>query len=264
MIAHSGVAAHLTVAGIAVAMTAAYGWGWVRSRSTGIGRLAAWGAGMLAVVVATLPPVERLAADSFTGHMVQHLILIVVAPPLLVAARPVRVLAARRPSWLTSTAVERRSVRSLHRWGTVAAPVLFLGVLFATHLTGVYDLALRSRWVHDLEHVAYLGSAIGLWAVVLAPNRARATGRVGTAFAVIAGSAALGVVLTSADRPLIATYARRLGTTDALTDQRLAASLMWVGGMASSLPLLMAAVWTWASSEQRTAERAERLTDARR
>ncbi|MEO6571030.1 MAG: cytochrome c oxidase assembly protein, partial [Ilumatobacteraceae bacterium] len=144
---------------------------------------------------------------------------------------------------------------------TVAAPVTFLGVLFATHFTGVYDLALRSRWVHDLEHLGYLLSAVMLWSVVLAPNSAKAVGRIGAAFAVIAGSAALGVVLMSADRPLVATYARRLGTAEALDDQRLAASLMWVGGMASSLPLLMIAVWTWASGEQRRAERAEHLAD---
>ncbi|MEO6652470.1 MAG: cytochrome c oxidase assembly protein [Ilumatobacteraceae bacterium] len=264
MIAHGGVVAHLTFAVVAVAATAAYGWAWRTARNVGLTQLVAWGLATVAVVVATSPPIERLAAATFTGHMVQHLGLIVLAAPLFAVARPVSVFANRRPGWVVPTSGERRSARSVRRWGPAAAPAMFLVVLFATHLTGIYDLALRSRSVHDLEHAAYLGSAVALWAVVLAPNSAHAAARVGTAFAVIAGSAALGAVLTSADRPLIATYATLLGDTDALRDQRLAASLMWVGGMASSLPLLMAAVWTWASREQRTAERAEQLSDARR
>lgn len=261
MIAHSGGASHSLVIAAAIVAIATYGWAWLRCPTPQVGRLVAWATGVAAVVAATLPVTEGLADRSFTGHMVQHLVMIVVAAPMLALAHPAATFATGRPRWWVVTEGERRSVRVLRRWSTVSAPVAFLGVLFATHFTGVYDLALRSRWVHVLEHVGYLLSAVMLWSVVLAPNSAKAVGRIGAAFAVIAGSAALGVVLMSADRPLVATYARRLGTDGALDDQRLAASLMWVGGMASSLPLLMIAVWTWASGEQRRAERAEHLAD---
>ena len=58
------------------------------------------------------------------------------------------------------------------------------------------------------------------------------------------------------------TYEARLGVDGALDDQRSAAAIMWVTGMLTTLPLLVAAVWRWASTEQRVARRAEALADA--
>jgi cytochrome c oxidase assembly factor CtaG len=134
---------------------------------------------------------------------------------------------------------------------------LFLATLYVTHLTGIYDAALGDQLVHDVEHVAYVASACALWAVVTATGRSRSPGRVGAVFGVIGGSALLGVVLLSATTPLVPTYARELGVEGALDDQRAAASLMWVGGMAITLPLLIMSVWGWAAAEQRVAERSE-------
>jgi putative membrane protein len=79
---------------------------------------------------------------------------------------------------------------------------------------------------------------------------------------VIAGSAMLGLVLMAATEPLMPTYIARLGADGALDDQRSAAAIMWVSGMLTTLPLLVAAVWRWASTEQRVAQRAEALADA--
>jgi cytochrome c oxidase assembly factor CtaG len=191
--------------------------------------------------------------------MVQHLLLIIAAPPLLVAARPISTL---RPLLPPPAWVERASSRWWHRWGSLIAPVCFVLVLFGTHLTPVYDAALRSRLVLDGEHLAFLMAAVAIWAVVSAPVTSGALGRVLAAFAVIAGSAVLGIVLTSADRPLVDTYAERLGQAAALRDQRDAASLMWVGGMALGLPLIMTSVWRWAALEDRITRRREALQDA--
>ncbi len=264
MIAHTNPAEHVTLVVVALAAAGIYAVAWWRqdpSRRT-TWRLWAWTGGLVALAVSTSPDFERLAHESFTGHMVQHLLMILVAGPLLVLARPVRTLRAGfdRPAHLSP--VERKVAATWRRSGPLAAPALFVGVLFVTHLTGIYDAALDSRFVHDLEHVAYLGSAIALWAAVLSAGSAAAPARVAGVFAVIAGSALLGVVLLTASVPLMDTYADQLGADRALDDQRAAASLMWVGGMALSLPLLLTAVWRWASAEQRTAEAAERLTSS--
>lgn len=263
MFAHTSPVEHVAIMAVGGAAVALYGWAWLhlpesRRRTW---RLWAWAGGVFALAVSTSSPVERIAVESFTGHMVQHLLMIVVAAPLLVLARPVRTFADGFAPGHGTTSTERRVARWWRAAGTVIAPAAFLAVLFVTHLTGIYDEALGNRYVHDAEHLAYLFAAIALWAVVCSAGQAHAPGRVGAVFAVIGGSALLGMVLLTASSPLIDTYATSLGT-DALDDQRAAASLMWAGGMAISLPLLVIAVWRWAATEQRIAERAEQFEAA--
>jgi putative membrane protein len=101
-----------------------------------------------------------------------------------------------------------------------------------------------------------------MWAAVLGVGRSTAVARIGGVFGVIAGSAFLGVILLTATTPLMPTYERQLGAVRALDDQRTAAAIMWVTGMLTTLPLLIAAVWRWASAEERIARRAEALADA--
>lgn len=260
MLAHTSPIEHAVLVAAGVIAVSCYGWAWLRSPPTSRAswRLWSWAAGVSVLAVSTSPPLERIAQESFTGHMVQHLLMIVIAAPLIVVARPVRTIrggiAGARP-----TASERAVARWWRSWGPVLAPAAFVGVLYVTHLTTIYDDALRNRVVHDAEHVAYFATALALWAIVRSAGRASAPARVGAVFAVIAGSALLGVVLLTVSAPLIDTYAESLGPSDALDDQRAAASLMWVGGMALTLPLLITAVWRWAAAEQRAAERAERL-----
>lgn len=260
LFAHTAPAEHVAIAAVGCAAVALYGWAWLhlpesRRRTW---RLWSWAGGVLALTVSMAAPVERIAEESFTGHMVQHLLMIVVAAPLLVLARPVRTFVDGLAPGHGTSGAERSVARWWRTAGTVIAPAMFLVVLFVTHLTGIYDAALGNRFVHDAEHLAYLLAAVALWAVVGSAGQANAPGRVAAVFAVIGGSALLGVVLLTASSPLIDTYATSLGA-DALDDQRAAASLMWVGGMAISLPLLVMAVWRWAATEQRIAERAEHL-----
>ena len=260
MIAHTSPVEHAAIVAVSCLAIGVYAAAWFRLTRPRWGQLLAWCGGVAAVLLATSPPIEGWADESFTGHMVQHLLLIIVAPPLLVSAHPINTFRHTLPR---PTETERKVARWWRRWAAIAAPVCFLTVLFGTHLTPIYDLALRHRVVHDVEHVAYLMSSVGLWAVVTAPMSSRALGRVGATFAVIAGSAIVGVVLTSASRPLIETYIDVLGPREALRDQRQAGSLMWIGGMALGLPLLMTAVWRWAAAEERVTRRTEALRDAR-
>ena len=137
--------------------------------------------------------------------------------------------------------------------------MVFVLVLFVSHLTSVYDRALGNRLIHELEHAAYLGASVLLWSAVMGHGRAASVARVGIAFAVGAAGSVLGIALLSASEPLIPTYERRLGISDALADQRTAATIMWIGGMVTTVPLLLVAVWRWASAEERTTRRAEAL-----
>ena len=148
-----------------------------------------------------------------------------------------------------------------HRWAPAFGPGLFLLVMFATHLTPIYDDALGNRWLHESEHAAYLLSACAMWAAVVGVRRTGAAARVAAVFGVIALSSFLGLILMAAATPLMPTYEARLGFDRALSDQRSAAALMWVSGLLTTLPLLVAAVWRWASAEEQMARRAETLAD---
>ena len=263
IIAHASVAEHSAVAAGAAIAAVGYGWMWIRHPTSSPWHLVAWFAGIGALLASVIPAMEAVARRSFAGHMVQHLLMIVVAAPLLVAARPVQT--ARSVGLLSAraTAHERSVVRWWRSNGALAGAGLFIVTLYVTHLTAIYDDALTNRFVHDAEHLAYVGSAVALWAALRGRSRQAATARIGAVFAVIAASALLGVVLLSASSPLVPTYDALLGSSDALRDQRVAASLMWIGGMATTLPLLIVSVWSWAAAEERVAIRAEALADAR-
>jgi putative membrane protein len=259
ILAHSGVD-HVAVGVLAAVAIGAYGLAWSRTPRPSTRRLWCWVVGVGLVVVASLPAMEGVAERTFAGHMVQHLIVIILAAPLLVLARPVHTLLLA--GWLPTTGWGRRLGAWWHRAAPLLGPGLFVVVLFTTHLTSIYDDALSNRWLHEAEHAAYLLSACAMWTAVLGVGRVGAVARVGSVFGVIAASAFLGVVLMAATEPLVPTYAARLGVDGAVDDQRAAASIMWVTGMFTTLPLLVAAVWRWASTEQKVAQRAEALADA--
>ena len=259
MLGHTGVD-HLAVGLAAAAVIGVYGLAWMRQPHPAALRLWCWIGGVALVALASSPWLERLAEDSFTGHMVQHLVVIVAAAPLLVLARPVRTI--ERAGFLPTTAAGRRIGSWWRRAGPVAGPALFVVVLFVTHLTSIYDRALDDRLLHEAEHAAYLLAAVAMWAAVLGVGRAAAVARIGSVFGVIAGGALLAMILLAATEPLMPTYAERLGAARALDDQRTAAAIMWVTGMFTTLPLLVLAVWRWASAEERIARRAEALADS--
>jgi putative membrane protein len=260
LLAHTGID-HVAIGVGAAVVIAVYGLAWAGQRRPNRRRLASWVAGVVIVVVASSPWLEVLAEESFTGHMVQHLLVIIVAAPLLVLARPVQTVGGA--GWLpvasSAAPAGRRWAAAWRTWAPIAGPLFFVAVLYVTHLTAIYDRALDDRLVHEVEHAAYLVGAVLTWSAVLGSGRSSAAARVGAVFGVAAGGALLGMVLLSAPTPLIPTYEEQLGTARALSDQRSAAALMWVGGMLTTVPLLLIAVWRWASTEERIARRAEAL-----
>lgn len=258
MLAHDGID-HVALGAVAAALVGVYGVAWLRAGATDGRRLAAWIVGVAVVLVASMPLMEDMAGRTFTGHMVQHLLVIVVAAPVLVFAEPLTVL--HRSGLVQPGPLGRRVGRWWRRWAPVVAPAVFVGVLVSTHLSGIYDAALGNRLLHELEHAGYLTGALLVWAAVLGRRRVLGIGRIGVAFAVTVGGALLGMILISAPDPLMTTYVDRLGESAALDDQRRAAALMWVTGMLTSLPLLVLAVFGWANAEHRAQRRLESLLD---
>lgn len=198
--------------------------------------------GLLVVVAAIDSPIDRYADRLFWAHMVQHVLLTMVAPPLILLGRP-------WPRSVRALPLGARSViaRCLHGCRVVAAPVvafvLFNGVLLAWHVPMLFDLTLRNAAVHDLEHALFFVTALLFW-THLAPTSRRprlgAVQRVAYGVGAILVSWVLAVVLGFASHPLYGHYAalaHRPGGLSALADQELAAGIMWVP---ASIPFTIA------------------------
>lgn len=212
-------------------------------RAAGAGRGISRGAaacflgGWLLLALALCSPLDGLSEALFAGHMIQHLLLMTVAPPLLVLGRPL--LAA---SWAFPRLSRRVSARVNLSPSGEKAWIWAIGVFvfhalttWAWHLPALYLRALASGPVHAAEHASFLASALLLWWVALAPGAARRA-RVGIGLLLVAGTAlqtgALGALLTLAPSvwyPGQGVMAARWGLTP-LEDQQLAGLIMWVPG----------------------------------
>ena len=217
-------------------------------------------AGLGVVFVALESPIDTASATSFSIHMVQHLLLTMVAAPLLVLGAPVTLaLLASTPRnrKRLSSALRSRSARFLS--DPVVAWALFFGVLWGSHFSGLFEAALRSDNVHALEHAAYLATAVLFWMPVVGrdptPRGLSHPARILYLFFAMASMAFLGLAIFSANHVLYPTYAAVEGLKRAAWDQRLGGGLMWVGGMIHIVPALALVMLDWMRADERAARR---------
>ncbi len=237
-----------------------------------VGRSVAFFGGLAAIAVALLSGIERYDTILFSVHMVQHLLLTLVAPPLLALAAPITLLlrvssAETRRRWILPV-LHSRLVRILSF--PVVAGVVFAAVMWATHFSPLFDLALEDPLVHDLEHALYLTAGLLFWWPAIAadpvPWRMNHPVRALYVFLQMPQNTFLAVALLGAGAPLYAHYAtvaRSWGPTP-LADQQMAAGIMWLAGDLLFLAAVMALVAAWFRHEERQTARADRQADAQR
>ncbi len=233
-------------------------------------RMTAFLAGLVVVLGALVGPIDVLADDRFSVHMVQHLLLMMVAAPLLALGAPVTVAVL----CLSRTARKKYAVPVLRSRAArvVFSPgfafCLFTLVLWGTHSPGIYDAAARNQSLHDLEHLSYLVSALLLWSVIFGfdfgAKRPDHPARLLLMFCVMAASAILGLVLTSTPHALYPYYvdaAKEIGIS-AVQDQHLGGVIMWLGGMVIVVAMMVPVLLSWlAEDERRTVQREARAAD---
>lgn len=206
--------------------------------------------GMLCLAVALLSPLDLLSEQLAWGHMVQHMLLMTVAAPLIILGAPL-------PIWLwgLSPANRRMTIWLWRRgqnwpipwkllWQPVLPWTLFAVAIWVWHLPVLYQAALRQPVVHDLQHLTFFGTACLFWRPLLDPlSRFRIDGVTASVmlFATTLHSTILGVLMTLAPTPWYPDY---LGRTtwwgiSPLEDQQLAGLIMW---MPACFPYLVAAV----------------------
>lgn len=229
--------------------------GWPRHRS--------WcaGLGLGTLFVATSGPPSVYEGSVFWAHMVQHLLVTLVAAPLLAFSAPAALLLR------AGSARARDALLRIVHAGPVRAlthPVVtwagFGLVTWLTHYSPLYEAAVHDELLHALEHALYLGSALLFWAPVagLDPTRRVARPvRVAYLLAAIPVQSFLGLAIYSADAPLYDHYA-------SLDDQRTAGAVMWTGGDVVLLGWTGVAAAAWLRAEERAGERADRRLGAGR
>ena len=224
---------------------------------------ACFAAGWLALVVALISPLCRMAATLVSAHMVQHVILVAIAPPLLVLAAPMAPLVHGLPRrWREIVAHwgEVRPVRLAR--GRLGAPMiaglLYGAAIWLWHLPLLYQAALLSEALHLLMYALLVAAGILFWRSLIASARQEPGGHGGaivSALATTIHTGLLGALLTFAPTPwypLLAQRAAGWGLT-ALEDQQLAGLVMWVpmGSIYLVSSVCLMAAWLCALERRR-------------
>jgi putative membrane protein len=229
-----------------------YAVGWRRrasNRRAARSEAAFFAAGIGALLIALNSPLATFDDELLWVHMTQHVLLLVVAPPLILLGRPWATawrafpLPVRRAAAHTVLRLaERPWARAA--WSVATAPITallaFIGTLSVWHLPALYDATLRSPAVHVFEHVTFLATGLLFWSQLVdsPPVRSRLDYPARALHATVAtGASWLLAIVIALSEPLYEGYAQlasRPGGISALADQQLAAGIMWVPG---SIPL---------------------------
>jgi putative copper resistance protein D len=216
--------------------------------------------GLVVLWIALQSPIDAYADARLSVHMLQHLLLTMVAAPLLVLGAPVTlVLRAATPAFRRRFVLPMLRSRPLR---LLTAPVVswaqFALVLWASHFSPLYEAAIRSTGVHALEHLLYVVSAVLFWSPVAgldpSPKRLSHPGRLLYLFLAMPQASFLGLAMWAAGRVLYPSYQAALGPA-ALDDQRLAGTIMGSAGMLIMVPALGLVLLDWLAREERDAAR---------
>ena len=233
-------------------------------------RDAAFLGGLATLLIALTSPIEAYEGQLFSVHMLQHMLLELVAAPLLLLGAPVT-LALRA----ASGSVRRLLLAILHSrvFAVLSFPllawVLFAAVNWGWHFSSLYDQALEVSWLHDVQHLTFLGAGLLFWWPVVGadPSRWRLPHpvRLFYLFLAMPQNSFLGIALMSAPPSLYPHYltnGRTWGPTPAV-DQSIGGMLMWVAGDVVFLLAMGLVVAAWVRAEDRRTAREDAREDAR-
>jgi putative copper resistance protein D len=212
----------------------------------------------------------------FSLHMTQHMVLSMVAPILLVMAAPITLALRSLPAagrnqpsgpreWLVG-ALQSPVVRVLTH--PLTAMVLFISAPYLIYFSGLFEVAMRQHWAHELMHVHFVlvgylfyESLIGIDPV---PYRAAYPMRLVTLFSALAFHAFFAVALMSSQSVIAPSYFQALDRpwwTDLLSDQNTGSAFAWAFGEFPALVALIVLLFQWSREDDRQARRQDRQSD---
>lgn len=205
-------------------------------------RFGAYLAGMAALAIALVSPLEALDERLLIAHMVQHLILLMMAPPLLLLGAPQIPLIRGIPPTLAkrTIGVIAKSQTCRHLFDLLTHPIgaflLFSIAMLGWHLPGPFEFGLRSDYWHAAEHGCFIIGGLLFWYPIMRPWPAveRWSRLTLVPYLVLADveNSMLAAFMVFSGRLLYPSYAGivRIGGISAATDQIAAGSIMWVPG----------------------------------
>ncbi|MFJ3991339.1 cytochrome c oxidase assembly protein [Streptomyces sp. NPDC090032] len=255
-----------------------YGWGVVRLARRGdswqVGRTLSFVVGVLTVLLVMCTKLNDYGMVMFSVHMVQHMVISMLSPILLLMGAPITLAlrampVARRgtkgPRELLLMLLHSRYMRIVtHPAFTIP---LFIASLYALYFTPIFDTLMGSKVGHIGMMVHFL--AVGLvffWPIMgvdPGPHRPGYVMRMLELFAGMPFHAFFGIALMMASGPMIGTYEHppaSLGI-DALADQTAAGGIAWAFSEVPSVLVLLALLFQWKKSEDRQARRKDRAAD---
>jgi putative membrane protein len=221
-------------------------------------------AGVTVLFLALASPIDVYSDRLLSVHMVQHLLLMQVAAPLLLLGKPITLALAASTG---STRARLSAVAHSSAARVLGSPVVcfcaFALTLWVSHFSRLYEATLTDTTLHAAEHVVFLTAALLFWWPVVArdPGSARLShpARLFYLFLSMPVMSLLGFVISSSDRILYAHYliaGSALGVS-ALTDQRLAGTIMWESSMLVSAVALAVVLLDWMERDEREGVRAD-------
>jgi cytochrome c oxidase assembly factor CtaG len=236
---------------------AVYMRGWFLLQRRAAGRwdsrhIAAFMGGLTAIFLALASPIEPFASFLLQVHMAQHLLLTMIAPPLLWLGSPLIPVLRGLPepvrTYWVAPLMRSQTLRCWFRRMThpILALPIFTAVIWLWHVPAFYNIALRSTGWHYVQHVCFLGIALLFWYPVVRPypSQPRWSSWLLFPYLILADvqNTVLSAVLTFSNRVLYTPYAEapRIAGLSALGDQSAAGVLMWVpGSLVYLLPLFV-------------------------
>ncbi|MFE8941325.1 cytochrome c oxidase assembly protein [Streptomyces sp. NPDC007872] len=255
-----------------------YGWGVARLRRRGdawpVSRTAFFTVGVLTVALVMCTKLNDYGMVMFSVHMVQHMVVSMLSPILLLLGAPMTLALRALPvAGRGSTGPRELLLKLLHsRYMKVVTHPgftipMFIASLYALYFTPLFDFLMGSKPGHIgmMVHFLMVG-VVFFWPIMgvdPGPHRPGYVMRMLELFAGMPFHAFFGIALMMASEPMVGTYASppaSLGI-DALTDQNAAGGIAWAFSEIPSVLVLIALVYQWYHSEQRQAVRKDRAAD---
>lgn len=215
-------------------------------------QLALYMGGLAAVLLALISPIDALAEERLSMHMVQHLLLLMIAPLFFLLANPLPAFlwgVPKKARLKLGRLLARASVLRTGLWALTLLPLtwsIYVVNLWAWHHPALYQMALKSEWVHDLQHVLFFSTALLFWWPIASPAP-RLHGLISYGYRIVYLIAAtvqntlLGMAISLPERVLYPFYATvpQLRSLSPINDQALGGGIMWVSGHMYLIPIIV-------------------------